>query len=90
VLDEPTSGLDPKARALLKRQLRAVRDDGRTIFLTSHALADVDELCDRMAVIHRGELRFSGTPAELRARHSADSLELAFLACIEDGVRLAA
>ena len=90
VLDEPTSGLDPKARALLKRQLRAVRDDGRTIFLTSHALADVDELCDRMAVIHRGALRFSGTPAELRARHSADNLEQAFLACIEDDMPLAA
>jgi ABC-2 type transport system ATP-binding protein len=90
VLDEPTSGLDPKARALLKRQLRAVRDNGRTIFLTSHALADVDELCDRMAVIHRGALRFSGTPAELRARHSADNLEQAFLACIEDDIPLAA
>jgi ABC-2 type transport system ATP-binding protein len=90
VLDEPTSGLDPKARALLKQQLRAVRDDGRTIFLTSHALADVDELCDRMAVIHRGELRFCGTPAELRARYAADTLEQAFLACIEDDVRLAA
>jgi ABC-2 type transport system ATP-binding protein len=40
-----------------------------------------------MAVIHRGELRFSGTPGELRARHAADSLEQAFLACIEDGAR---
>jgi ABC-2 type transport system ATP-binding protein len=89
VLDEPTSGLDPKARALLKRQLRAERDDGRTIFLTSHALADVEELCDSMAVIHRGEVRFAGTPADLRARHSADSLEQAFLACIEDDIRLA-
>ena len=90
VLDEPTSGLDPKARALLKAQLRAVRDEGRTIFLTSHALADVDELCDSMAVIHRGELRFSGTPGELRARHAADTLEQAFLACIEDGAMSAA
>jgi ABC-2 type transport system ATP-binding protein len=84
ILDEPTSGLDPKARALLKQRLRAVRDEGRTIFFTSHALADVEELCDRMAVIHRGQLRFAGTPAELRARHAADSLEQAFLACIDD------
>ena len=58
--------------------------------MTSHALADVEELCDRMAVIHRGELRFAGTPADLRARHSADSLEQAFLACFEDDIRLAA
>ncbi|HTS54369.1 MAG TPA: ABC transporter ATP-binding protein [Burkholderiales bacterium] len=85
VLDEPTSGLDPKARALLKDQLRAARDEGRTVFFTSHALADVDELCDRMAVIHRGELRFAGTPGELRERHGAATLEQAFLACIGAG-----
>jgi ABC-2 type transport system ATP-binding protein len=90
VLDEPTSGLDPKARALLKSRLREARQQGRTIFLTSHALADVDELCDSMAVIHRGELRFAGTPAGLRARHASDSLEHAFLACIEDAQPLLA
>jgi ABC-2 type transport system ATP-binding protein len=84
ILDEPTSGLDPKARALLKEQLRAARNEGKTIFFTSHALADVDELCDQMAVIHRGQLRFAGTPDELRKLHAAVSLEQAFLACIED------
>jgi len=83
ILDEPTSGLDPKARALLKAQLRAARDAGKTVFFTSHALADVDELCDQMAVIHQGRLRFAGTPNELRERHVAASLEQAFLACIE-------
>jgi ABC-2 type transport system ATP-binding protein len=90
VLDEPTSGLDPKARALLKDELRAARDQGRTIFFTSHALADVDELCDRMAVIHCGELRFVGTPSELRERHAAPTLEQAFLTCIGTGMRAAA
>ena len=54
ILDEPTSGLDPKARALLKRRLRELRSRGHTIFFTSHSLADVEEICDRMAVIHRG------------------------------------
>jgi ABC-2 type transport system ATP-binding protein len=82
VLDEPTSGLDPKARALLKRELARLRDAGHTIFFTSHALADVDEICDRMALLHGGELRFSGPPAELIARYSGASLEDAFLACI--------
>jgi len=84
ILDEPSSGLDPKARALLKAQLRAARNAGKTVFFTSHALADVDELCDQMAVIHRGQLRFAGTPDQLRKRHSAASLEQAFLACIEE------
>ena len=83
VLDEPTSGLDPKARALLKQRLRALRGGGRTIFFTSHVLADVEEICDRMAVIHRGELRFAGSPAELRAAQGGTTLEEAFLARIE-------
>lgn len=82
VLDEPTSGLDPKARALLKVRLQEARSAGRTVFFTSHALADVDELCDEMAVLHNGELRFSGTPAALRQRFEAGNLEQAYLACI--------
>jgi ABC-2 type transport system ATP-binding protein len=82
ILDEPTSGLDPKARALLKQRLRELRSRGHTIFFTSHSLADVEEICDRMAVIHNGELRFCGTPAALRAQYAASTLEAAFLASI--------
>jgi ABC-2 type transport system ATP-binding protein len=84
VLDEPTSGLDPKARALLKRELLARRDAGATIFLTSHALADVEEICDRMAVLHGGRLRFAGSPAELVSRYRASDIENAFLECIAE------
>jgi ABC-2 type transport system ATP-binding protein len=83
VLDEPTSGLDPKARALLKRELRALHSRGHTLFLTSHALADIEEICERMAIIHRGRLCFAGSPAELKAAHGAATLETAFLAHIE-------
>jgi len=84
VLDEPTGGLDPKARALLKRELIALRRSGRTLFFTSHALADVAELCDRLAVVHAGRLRFAGTPAELTRVTGTSSLEQAFLASIAD------
>jgi ABC-2 type transport system ATP-binding protein len=82
VLDEPTSGLDPKARALLKRELHALRAAGRTVFFTSHALADVQEICDRMAVLHGGTLRFAGTPADLITQYACRDLEQAFLECI--------
>ncbi len=82
VLDEPTGGLDPKARALLKAELRELKRAGRTVFFTSHALADIDEICDRMAVLHAGRLRFCGTPRELMDRHGARDLEQAFLSCI--------
>jgi len=85
VLDEPTGGLDPKARALLKAELKALRSAGHTVFFTSHALADVAELCDHMAVLHAGRLRFAGSPQELIGRYGSPNLEQAFLACIAAG-----
>jgi ABC-2 type transport system ATP-binding protein len=82
ILDEPASGLDPKARALLKRELAALRDAGRTVFFSSHALADVEQLCDRVAVLHGGELRFTGSVVELKQAFGGMDLEQAFLTCI--------
>jgi ABC-2 type transport system ATP-binding protein len=89
VLDEPASGLDPKARALFKDRLAALRPAGATVFFTSHALADVEEICDRLAVLHAGRVVFAGTPGALRAATGAASLEAAFLRCI-GGARTAA
>ncbi|WP_374360376.1 ABC transporter ATP-binding protein [Pseudoduganella danionis] len=83
VLDEPMSGLDPRAHALLRQQLTALRARGSTLFLTSHNLADVEMLCDRLAILHAGQIRFIGTPAQCRAQYGTATLEQAFLACIE-------
>jgi ABC-2 type transport system ATP-binding protein len=83
ILDEPMSGLDPKARIRLKQQLAAYRARGRTIFMSSHILADHDELCDRVAVLHQGRLGFVGSPAGLKQRRGAATHETAFLAEIE-------
>jgi ABC-2 type transport system ATP-binding protein len=83
ILDEPASGLDPRAHALLKARLDELKREGRTVFFTSHALADVAALCDRIAVIHDGSLRFAGTPTQLCAQYAADDLEQAFLRCID-------
>jgi len=82
ILDEPMSGLDPKARALLKARLNELKRNGTTVFFTSHQLADVDELADRMAILHDGQLRFCGTPDELRASTGTHDLETAFLQMI--------
>ncbi len=82
VLDEPGSGLDPKARALFKAAVRSAHAAGRTVFLTSHSLADVDEICDQIGVMHRGELRYGGDPAQLKRQYDATTLEQAFLKCI--------
>ena len=84
VLDEPMSGLDPAARVAVKSLLRRLAGEGRTLFFTSHVLADVDELCSSLAVLERGRLRFRGTPAALRARYDEASLEHAFMRCIRD------
>lgn len=83
VLDEPAGGLDPKARALLKAELKALHRAGHTVFFTSHALTDVAELCDHMAVLHAGRLRFAGPPGELLRRFGTPDLERAYLACLE-------
>ena len=82
VLDEPMTGLDPKARVLARRYLRCLRDGGATVFLSTHLLADAGGLCDRMGVLHDGAMRFVGSPARLRERFPAATLEESWIACI--------
>jgi ABC-2 type transport system ATP-binding protein len=84
VLDEPMSGLDPAARVAVKGALARLSAEGRTLFFTSHVLADVDELCSSIAVLDRAHLRFRGTPQALRERYAEASLERAFLRCVRD------
>jgi ABC-type multidrug transport system ATPase subunit len=83
VLDEPMSGLDPKARACVKTVLSEARTTGRTLFFTSHSLADIEEICDRVVVLHRGVPYFAGTPRQLCQDFGGRSIEQAFLRCIE-------
>jgi ABC-2 type transport system ATP-binding protein len=87
ILDEPMSGLDPLARARVKQLLRQSRDQGRTLFFTSHALSDVEEICEYMVVLHQGRLCFSGSPRALMQSYAGDTIEQAFLNCIESGTR---
>lgn len=84
VFDEPMSGLDPKARALVKRQFQKLRDRNATLIFTSHALADIDEVCERMVVLDQGVARFEGTPHEMLGLYpEAGTLEEAYLRCIQ-------
>jgi len=82
VLDEPFSGLDPKARALVKQRLLQHRAEGGALFFSTHTLSDVEQLCDRMAILHHGVLRFVGAPEACRRHFGADSVEDAYLNCI--------
>jgi len=65
MLDEPLSGLDPAGRRLVKEIILEERQAGRTVFLCSHVLADVQELCDRVVIVHNGLIARSGTIHEL-------------------------
>ncbi len=67
-LDEPTAGLDVEGRIALHDQIRKLKAQGKTIFLTSHDMAEVESLCDRIAILNDGSIAFMGTVAELRAR----------------------
>ncbi len=83
IFDEPMSGLDPKARAYLKRYLLYLKQQGTTLFFSTHLLADVEALCDRMAILHEGVLQFIGSPTECCTQFASATLEDAYLKCIE-------
>ncbi len=70
VLDEPTTGLDPQARHLVWRQLRALKDEGMTLLLTTHYMDEAARLCDRLVIMHQGHILVQGTPAELISAHA--------------------
>ncbi|HEX3147130.1 MAG TPA: ABC transporter ATP-binding protein [Gemmataceae bacterium] len=67
-LDEPTTGLDPQSRRQLWDIINKFRQSGRTVLLTTHYMDEAERLCDRVAVVDRGEVIAVGTPSELIAR----------------------
>ncbi len=83
VLDEPSSGLDPLGRRLVKDILKDLRRAGRTIFFSTHILADVREVCDRIGVIHQGRMVFEGTLDQYNP--AGGDLEERFVALIGAG-----
>jgi len=74
ILDEPTSALDPVARVVVREILLAARNAGKTIFLSSHLLSEVELICDRVAVLHRGRLVRQGRTSDLL--HAAGQTEI--------------
>lgn len=77
-LDEPTTGLDPQNRARMWKEIRRLRDEGITIFLTTHYMDEADLLSDRVAIMDMGEIIAEGTPHELKKRILGDTVTLGF------------
>jgi ABC-2 type transport system ATP-binding protein len=75
-LDEPTTGLDPTSRAALWREVRALHEEGTTVFLTTQYLEEAEQLADRVGIIARGNLVAEGTPAALKARLGEPTLHV--------------
>jgi ABC-2 type transport system ATP-binding protein len=80
VLDEPTSGLDPLGRMKVREIIQRLKSEGKTVFFSSHELGEVESVCDRVAIIHQGELKAIGRVQDITGRHA--SLEKAFLEII--------
>jgi ABC-2 type transport system ATP-binding protein len=71
-LDEPTTGLDPQSRAHMWDEVRRLRDEGMTVFITTHYLDEADALCDRIAIMDNGEIVAEGTSTDLKREIAGD------------------
>ena len=80
-MDEPAVGLDPLGARMLRDIIRKLRDEGRTVLLTTHYLPEAEELCDRMVILDHGEIVARGTPAEIKG--DAATLEDAYVALMK-------
>lgn len=82
ILDEPTSGLDPVGRMKVREIIQRLKNEGKTVFFSSHELGEVETVCDRVAIVNQGELRAEGRVGDLVSEHQANNLEQVFLKLI--------
>lgn len=83
ILDEPMSGLDPKSSYEIKNMMREYAQKGRSVFFSTHVLQVAETVCDKIAVINKGEIMFSGNLSDMK-EHSNASLENIFLEMTEN------
>lgn len=76
-LDEPTAGLDPVSLIILKQLIRAEKEKGKLILITTHIMTLVDELADELVFLLEGKIHYRGRSEELKQRYNSDTLELA-------------
>jgi ABC-2 type transport system ATP-binding protein len=85
ILDEPLTGLDPKASHTLKEMMREHVSSGKTVFFSTHVLEVAEKICDKVAIINKGNILFNGTLDEMREHFKTnDSLENMFLELTEN------
>lgn len=77
-LDEPTNGLDPKNAMILKDMIREFRENGGTVFITSHIMSDIDQLCDRVAFIVDGKIIEMDSPRNLKIKYGKRTMNIEY------------
>ena len=83
ILDEPTSGLDPIGRMKVREIIQRLKEEGKTVFFSSHELGEVETVCDRVAILCGGELKAEGKVSDLVQRSGCANLEQVFLQTID-------
>jgi ABC-2 type transport system ATP-binding protein len=81
ILDEPTSGLDPVGRMKVREIIQRLKNEGKTVFFSSHELGEVETVCDRVSILHQGSLKVEGRVSELVRKYQGN-LEQIFLKVI--------
>ncbi|MBI5881550.1 MAG: ATP-binding cassette domain-containing protein [Elusimicrobia bacterium] len=79
ILDEPTAGLDPQSKRQIWDEVKAMKDSGVTVLLTTHNMEEAQLLCDRLIIVDTGRIISSGTPAEIVEKNGGGTLEDVFL-----------
>ncbi len=89
LLDEPTGGLDVTSARMVRKLVGKLGQEGGTVIYSTHHLAEAEQVCDRIVIIHNGTLRADGTPSELMKSTNTDSLEDAYVSLTQDVSRTA-
>lgn len=84
ILDEPMSGLDPTARFAFKKLLLAQKQQGKTLIFSTHLLHDIESICDHIAILSNGHIRFHGPVDMALQQFQADTLEQAYINCLNN------
>lgn len=87
LLDEPTAGLDITSARTVRALVRQLRDEGGTVIYSTHQLAEAQQVCDRIVIIHNGEIRADGSPQQLLEDTKTESLEEAYVSLTLDQAR---
>ena len=90
LLDEPTAGLDVTSARTVRNLVGQLRDEGGTVVYSTHHLAEAQQVCDRIVIVHNGTIRADGSPQELLELTGKDSLEEAYVSLTSDKARLRA